>query len=93
MDPTSDDLAFTLQQNIMNASHVKTKNVHEELAAVKEVQARIGEWERRSGNIAAARVESDEKDLQERTRMLPLISSADVPATAAVRPTIHQLSK
>ena len=49
LDPQSDDMALTLQQNVMSVCKVVCKSVKDELAAVKEVQARIREMERRSG--------------------------------------------
>ena len=49
LDPQSDDMNATMQQIVMSAASVKTKNVQEELTAVKEVQARIREWQRRCG--------------------------------------------
>ena len=57
LDPTTDDMVFALQQSVMSASTIKTKNVHEELAAVKTVQARIREWERRCGYTATVKAD------------------------------------
>ena len=52
MDPNGDDFAFSLQQSIMNVSKITVKTIHDELAAVKEVQARIREMDRRTGLTA-----------------------------------------
>ena len=47
METDGDDLAFSLQQSIMSVSKLTVKTIHDELAGVKEVQARIREMERR----------------------------------------------
>ena len=44
MGSTGDAQAFTSQQSIMNASVIKTKNVHEELVAVKGFKPGSGNW-------------------------------------------------
>ena len=47
LDLDGNDLAFSLQQSIMNVSKLTVKTIHDELVAVKPVQARIREMERR----------------------------------------------
>ena len=44
MDPDGDDLAFSLQQSIMNVSKLTVKTIHDELAALKKFKPGSERW-------------------------------------------------
>ena len=51
-DPVNDDLEYSLQQSVTAICKWPTKNVHDELAALREASVRIKELERRTGKTA-----------------------------------------
>ena len=61
LDPVSEGMADTMQQYIFAAAPTKTKSLSDELNALKEVQARIREWERRCNLTPEELARSDTK--------------------------------